>query len=146
LYAFLVIRVTNTATFRTPFIMRTPNDQYWFYILNGDTLGYVKQSNNGGTANVNGSVAITEGSTILLSIEHDGTTMNVYQNESTLLVTGAADVNSMDILANMRIGASMDGSWPFNGDMAALLFYNEDVSVSNRALIKNFLNTKYEIY
>jgi len=46
----------------------------------------------------------------------------------------------------VRIGLFSNGKYPFNGDIAEILVYNRALSDSEREMVENYLNAKYNIY
>lgn len=55
------------------------------------------------------------------------------------------DINGGLTLPNLRLGAHYDGDKGFNGDVSEFIFYNADLTASQRNLINSYLAIKYGI-
>jgi hypothetical protein len=119
----------------------TPNNEWWALTLQGNIPRALIGDNTSVTA-VTGSTVLTLNTWYYLSMTWDGTTINLYQN-NTLLNTGtrtitmAADTTEIIISANANAAGPSNITEFFLGSVEDLRIYNRALSSNEQLSIYN---------
>lgn len=117
-----------------------------FKLVTPGNFGYQKRNDSGGGL---GGVSTTSSASLtapqIVGYYRDyGVRYGIYFNGNQEATTGSDTDGSMT-LPNLRIGAHYDGDKGYNGDFAEFVFYNSDLTATQRNLINSYLAIKYGI-
>jgi hypothetical protein len=114
-------------------------------LLSTNRIGYQKRTDAGaGLGGVSTTTAFSLTVPQIVDYYRDyGVRYGIYHNGTQEQILAEAD--GPTTLPNLRMGTHSDGDKGFNGDIAEFIFYNADISNSDRNRIDSYLAIKYGI-
>lgn len=125
------------------------NTNSYIFVGITDTTGFINAGGRGSgtTKNVTGTTALTAGTSYVISIVSNGTTISSWINGVLDINGGDIDVGSktIDIVSIGGFIRNSEANF-FNGDIPEFLIYDSAISDSRRIRNETYLRNKYHIY